>query len=164
MTPAGQRGRRTEPTRLSHVLVGTSGFSYPAWRGTFYPEELSAREMLGFYARQLGTVEINYTFQRFPKPELLTGWGRQTPAGFRFALKAPQRITHQLRSGNTYSEGLAKSLGENRYEVWTNECNGNPGYLRAILFGGLHRAGAKSLRVSVLSFDGHAATFDVAWQ
>jgi len=97
MTPVAQRARRTEPTRLSHVLVGTSGFSYPAWRGTFYPEELSAREMLGLYARQLGTVQINYTFQRFPKPELLTGWGRQTPAGFRFALKAPQRITHQLR-------------------------------------------------------------------
>ena len=97
MTPAGQRGRRTEPTRLSHVLVGTSGFSYPAWRGTFYPEDLSAREMLGFYARQLGTVEINYTFQRFPTPALLAGWARQTPAGFRFALKAPQRITHQLR-------------------------------------------------------------------
>ncbi|TMB05560.1 MAG: DUF72 domain-containing protein, partial [Deltaproteobacteria bacterium] len=97
MTGAEQRTRRAAPTRISHVLVGTSGFSYPAWRGTFYPEDLSAREMLGFYARQLGTVEINYTFQRFPTPALLAGWARQTPAGFRFALKAPQRITHQLR-------------------------------------------------------------------
>src|SRR5207249_4234825 len=68
MTSTEQRTRRAAPTRISHVLVGTSGFSYPAWRGTFYPEDLSAREMLGFYARQLGTVEINYTFQRLPTP------------------------------------------------------------------------------------------------
>src|SRR5207249_10205426 len=96
MTSTEQRTRRAAPTRISHVLVGTSGFSYPAWRGTFYPEDLSAREMLGFYARQLGTVEINYTFQRFPTPALLACWARQTPAGFRFALQAPQRINHRL--------------------------------------------------------------------
>jgi uncharacterized protein YecE (DUF72 family) len=53
--------------------------------------------MLGYYARQFGAVEINYTFQRLPAPALLTGWARQVPPGFRFALKAPQRITHQLR-------------------------------------------------------------------
>jgi len=97
MTPAAPRAGRTAPTRISHVLVGTSGFSYPAWRGSFYPEDLSAREMLAYYARQLGTVEINYTFQRLPTPALLTGWARQTPPGFRFALKAPRHITHQLR-------------------------------------------------------------------
>jgi len=84
-------------SRAARVLVGTSGFSYPAWRGAFYPEDLPARDMLGFYARQLGTVEINHTFRRLPTPALLTGWARQTPAGFRFALKAPQRITHVLR-------------------------------------------------------------------
>ncbi len=84
-------------TRAQRVLVGTSGFSYPTWRGTFYPEGLAARDMLAFYAGALGTVEINHTFRRLPTPALLTGWGRQTPAGFRFALKAPQRITHVLR-------------------------------------------------------------------
>ena len=83
--------------RGTRVLVGTSGFSYPAWRGTFYPEELPAREMLAFYARALGTVEINHTFRRLPTPALLAGWAQQTPTGFRFALKAPQRITHLLR-------------------------------------------------------------------
>src|SRR5207244_9746911 len=83
--------------RAARVLAGTSGFSYPAWRGSFYPDELPAREMLRFYARALATVEINHTFHRLPTPELLTGWARQTPAGFRFALKAPQRITHVLR-------------------------------------------------------------------
>jgi uncharacterized protein YecE (DUF72 family) len=83
--------------RAPRVLVGTSGFSYPAWRGSFYPDDLPAREMLAFYAGALGTVEINNTFYRLPTPALLTGWARQTPTGFRFALKAPQRITHHLR-------------------------------------------------------------------
>jgi uncharacterized protein YecE (DUF72 family) len=83
--------------RATRVLVGTSGFGYLAWRGSFYPEDMPAREMLHFYSRALGTVEINYTFRRMPTPALLTGWAGQTPAGFRFALKAPQRITHMLR-------------------------------------------------------------------
>jgi uncharacterized protein YecE (DUF72 family) len=84
-------------SRATRVLVGTSGFSYPAWRGTFYPEDLPAREMLAFYSRALGTVEINHTFRRVPTPALLLGWAQQAPTGFRFALKAPQRITHVLR-------------------------------------------------------------------
>jgi uncharacterized protein YecE (DUF72 family) len=83
--------------RTGRVLVGTSGFSYPAWRGPFYPPELPAREMLRFYARAFGTVEINNTFYRMPSAALLAGWRAQTPAGFRFALKAPQQITHRLR-------------------------------------------------------------------
>jgi uncharacterized protein YecE (DUF72 family) len=90
--------RETTPaTGTERVLAGTSGFSYPAWRGRFYPEDLPARQMLAFYAGELGTVEINNTFYRLPTPALLTGWAEQTPPGFRFALKAPQRITHQLR-------------------------------------------------------------------
>jgi len=96
----GGRGRQAGakgPTRRRRVLVGTSGFSYPAWRGSFYPEHLPARDMLAFYAGRLHTVEINHTFHRLPTPALLLGWARQTPAEFRFALKAPQRITHQLR-------------------------------------------------------------------
>src|SRR5205814_8497740 len=83
--------------RSPRFLVGTSGFSYPAWHGTFYPDDLAAKDMLAFYARALGTVEINHTFRRLPTPALLAGWARQTPAGFRFALKAPQRITHVLK-------------------------------------------------------------------
>jgi uncharacterized protein YecE (DUF72 family) len=103
-------------SRRPRVLAGTSGFSYPAWRGTFYPEALPPREMLAFYAGVLGAVEINHTFHRLPTPALLTGWSRQTPASFRFALKAPQRITHQLRlrdAGEAVSTfaGLAAGLG-----------------------------------------------------
>ena len=79
------------------IYTGTSGFSYPAWRGTFYPEKLPTTRMLEHYASQLGTVEINNTFYRMPKPETLTGWAALTPPGFRFAPKAPQQITHRQR-------------------------------------------------------------------
>lgn len=112
-----QPSRRSAGVRRApRVLAGTSGFSYPPWRGHFYPEDLPARDMLGFYARSLGTVEINHTFHRLPTPALLTGWARQTPPSFRFALKAPQRITHQLRlrdAGDVLSQfcNVAARLG-----------------------------------------------------
>ncbi|MEW6270975.1 MAG: DUF72 domain-containing protein [Thermodesulfobacteriota bacterium] len=76
------------------LRVGTSGFSYDAWRGSFYPEDLPASRMLSFYGRHLEAVEINNTFYRMPKAELLEGWAQQVPAAFSFALKAPRRITH----------------------------------------------------------------------
>jgi len=82
---------------LAEFLVGTSGFSYPAWRGPFYPEKLPAAGMLGFYAGAFPAVEINNTFYRMPAPTMLASWVAQTPAHFRFALKAPQQITHRLR-------------------------------------------------------------------
>jgi uncharacterized protein YecE (DUF72 family) len=87
-------GERAQPAEF---LVGTSGFSYPAWRGVFYPEKHPASAMLAFYAGVFGAVEINNTFYRMPSPDLLAGWTQQTPPGFRFALKAPQQITHRLR-------------------------------------------------------------------
>jgi len=77
--------------------VGTSGFSYPAWRGHFYPEKLPAAKMLAYYAERLTTVEINNTFYRMPKPEILATWAKATPAGFRFAPKAPQQLTHRQK-------------------------------------------------------------------
>ena len=79
------------------VWVGTSGFSYPPWRGSFYPAKLPAADMLGFYAQQLPTVEINNTFYRMPSPALLERWSAATPADFVFALKCSRRITHELR-------------------------------------------------------------------
>jgi len=82
---------------MAEFLVGTSGFSYPAWRGPFYPEKLPAAGMLAFYAGAFPAVEINNTFYRMPAPKMLASWVEQTPAHFRFALKAPQQITHRLR-------------------------------------------------------------------
>ncbi|HYX74662.1 MAG TPA: DUF72 domain-containing protein [Steroidobacteraceae bacterium] len=74
--------------------VGTSGYNYPEWKGSFYPEKLPATQMLGFYAQRFTTVEINYTFYRVPNTKILAGWDRDTPPGFRLTLKAPKRITH----------------------------------------------------------------------
>jgi uncharacterized protein YecE (DUF72 family) len=79
------------------ILVGTSGFSYAPWRGTFYPEKLPAEQMLAFYAQQLPAVEINNTFYRMPAPQMLQKWASDTPTGFHFALKSPRRITHERK-------------------------------------------------------------------
>jgi len=77
--------------------IGTSGFSYATWKGRFYPPDLASSGMLRFYSERLPAVEINNTFYRMPKTELLKGWSEQVPSGFSFALKAPRRITHQQR-------------------------------------------------------------------
>jgi uncharacterized protein YecE (DUF72 family) len=77
-----------------NVMTGTSGFSYTAWRGSFYPEKLPEAKMLAFYAGKLGAVEINNTFYKMPTPSMLEGWAAQTPDSFRFALKSPKLITH----------------------------------------------------------------------
>jgi uncharacterized protein YecE (DUF72 family) len=79
------------------LLVGTSGYSYAPWKGSFYPEKLPAAKMLAYYATQLPTVEINNTFYRMPAPELLQRWASETPDSFSFVLKSPKRITHDRR-------------------------------------------------------------------
>ncbi len=101
------------------VLIGTSGFSYPAWRGGFYPDKHPEAKMLAFYATRLATVEINNSFYRMPTAEVLGRWAAETPAGFQFAIKSPRRITHDLRLADTTSavERLAeatRALGEKR--------------------------------------------------
>ena len=78
-------------------LIGTSGYNYPEWRGSFYPEKFPTAKMLAFYAERFNTVEVNYTFYRIPTPALLDGWARGTPDGFTFTLKAPRRITHDSK-------------------------------------------------------------------
>ena len=79
------------------ILVGTSGYNYPEWKGGFYPSDLAASKMLPYYASKFPTVEINYTFYRMPTPKLIAGWRAQVPPAFRFTLKAPKRITHDKR-------------------------------------------------------------------
>ena len=79
------------------VTVGTSGYSYKEWKGTFYPDDLPAAKMLSFYASHFGTVEINNTFYRMPNEKLVTTWASEVPDGFTFVLKAPQRITHHKK-------------------------------------------------------------------
>lgn len=79
------------------IYAGTSGYSYPEWKGSFYPDDLPQRRFLEFYSNRLRTVEINNTFYRFPKTGLLENWRDSTPEGFIFAVKAVQGITHKGR-------------------------------------------------------------------
>jgi uncharacterized protein YecE (DUF72 family) len=76
------------------LWIGTSGFQYSEWKGNFYPEDLPTAKMLPFYAERFATTEINYTFHRIPAQKTIENWKTQTPEEFRFALKAPQKITH----------------------------------------------------------------------
>ena len=93
------------------LRTGTSGFSYAAWKGAFYPEGLPAREMLGFYAGRLPAVEINNTFYRLPRASVLASWAEQVPEGFRFAIKASRRITHfkRLKGAEDETEYLLRT-------------------------------------------------------
>ena len=79
------------------IWVGTSGYNYPEWKGTFYPQTLPAAKMLAYYAERFPTVEINYTFYRAPNEKILEGWNKATPNRFKLTLKAPKRITHDAR-------------------------------------------------------------------
>ncbi len=99
------------------IWVGTSGYNYPEWRGSFYPEKLATAKMLPSYAARPDTVETNYTFYRSPNPSILAGWSRQTPPRFRLTLKAPRRITHDARLRDCapslqYFLDTAATLGE----------------------------------------------------
>lgn len=80
-----------------HIRVGTSGYSYKEWKGTFYPEDLPAAKMLAYYGERFDSVEINNTFYRMPDAKMVSKWGEQVPEAFTFVLKAPQRITHQKK-------------------------------------------------------------------
>ena len=104
------------------LWVGTSGYSYKAWLGSFYPERLPAKEMLRFYASRLPAVEINNTFYRLPKESVLRNWAKQVSPEFRFVLKAPQKITHVKRLKEAGEEvkylfGAENSLGRNKGAV-----------------------------------------------
>jgi uncharacterized protein YecE (DUF72 family) len=80
-----------------NLYVGTSGYSYPEWKGSFYPRGLPARQMLRHYGEHFRAVESNYTFRSLPTEAVLDAWMAAVPVGFKFALKAPQQITHRKR-------------------------------------------------------------------
>jgi uncharacterized protein YecE (DUF72 family) len=86
------------------IHVGTSGFAYKEWKGKFYPEKISPKEMLRFYSNRLNTVEINNTFYHMPRKDLLASWAGQVSGDFVFALKAPQVITHIKQLRNVFEE------------------------------------------------------------
>lgn len=86
--------------------IGTSGWSYDEWKGSFYPEDLASDGMLSYYAERLHAVEVNNTFYRLPKRSVLEGWTEQVGEDFRFVLKASRRITHQGKLGEKGYEAL----------------------------------------------------------
>jgi uncharacterized protein YecE (DUF72 family) len=99
------------------IWVGTSGYNYPEWKGSFYPADLPAAKMLPYYAARFPTVEINYTFYRMPNEKLVAGWAAQTPLPYKLTLKAARRITHDNRLRNCGDLvrafcGVAGTLGE----------------------------------------------------
>jgi uncharacterized protein YecE (DUF72 family) len=120
------------------LYVGTSGFSYDEWKhGVFYPEGLKNREMLAYYASRFPSVEINYTFRRYPSEKSLTTWREQTPEHFRFTLKANQRITHFKRLADTDDDvrdflTAAKILGD-RLGTVLYQCPPSLHYDRALV-------------------------------
>jgi uncharacterized protein YecE (DUF72 family) len=98
------------------IRIGTSGYSYKEWKGSFYPDDLPAAKMLEFYASRFETVEINNTFYRMPDQKMLSKWTEQVPDRFTFVLKAPQRITHQKKLAGAEEDvqhffDVATSLG-----------------------------------------------------
>ena len=99
-----------------NIRVGTSGYSFPEWKGNFYPEKIAAKDMLKFYGERFPTVEVNNTFYRLPKESVLADWAKQVPDDFQFVLKASQRITHFARLKDvgdllTYLIRTASTLG-----------------------------------------------------
>jgi uncharacterized protein YecE (DUF72 family) len=86
------------------ILVGTSGFSYAAWRGIFYPEKLPQKSFLSYYSQHFKTTEVNNTFYRLPNPDVARNWYSEVGDGFRFTLKLSQRITHIKRLKDVESE------------------------------------------------------------
>jgi uncharacterized protein YecE (DUF72 family) len=93
--------------------VGTSGYSYKEWKGSFYPEKLPAKEMLPYYASKLSAVELNNTFYRMPQSSMVEGWKAQVPDHFRFSVKASQRITHfkRLKDAEAETKFLLDTVG-----------------------------------------------------
>lgn len=101
--PSGRSASRRSkklPEASGRILAGTSGYAYKEWKGSFYPDDLAADGFLSFYSERFPTVEINNSFYRFPSESALEGWASQVPAGFLFAVKANQRITHRSRLKN----------------------------------------------------------------
>ena len=82
---------------MAQVFVGTSGWAYPSWKPDFYPQKLAQKKFLNFYATQLNAVEVNFTFRQLVKESTLQNWLAETPATFRFTVKAHQVITHIKR-------------------------------------------------------------------
>lgn len=94
------------------LYVGTSGYSYKEWKGSFYPEKISASEMLSYYAARFPAVEVNNTYYRLPERSTVESWRKQTPKNFRFSVKAPRSITlyRRLKNVDAQTQQMLKTV------------------------------------------------------
>jgi uncharacterized protein YecE (DUF72 family) len=92
----------------SGLYVGVSGFSYPGWKGTFYPKDLKSEELLTFYSQKLNSVEINSSFYAPPTVAMIKSWASKTQDDFRFSIKSPRQITHILKLGKGSADSAKK--------------------------------------------------------
>jgi len=90
------------------VYVGVSGFSYPSWRGRFYPEATKSEGFLPYYSQRLESVEINSSFYAQPGAATVRNWSGLTSERFKFAFKAPRQITHIMKLGKDSGEVAVK--------------------------------------------------------
>src|SRR3954451_20409883 len=86
---------------MAQLFVGTSGWAYPSWKPDFYPEKLAQKKFLEYYTSRLNTVEVNFTFRQLVKETTIQKWLQESPAHFRFGVKAHQVITHIKRLKGT---------------------------------------------------------------
>jgi uncharacterized protein YecE (DUF72 family) len=124
---------------VERLSVGTSGWSYPAWRPGFYPAETAPEGFLAFYAARLPSVELNSTGYRLPAEEQFARWAASVPDGFRFAVKAPPRALRDVATFEERVRRLGDRLGPVRFVVESPRDDG----LLALLLG------STSLRVAL---------------
>lgn len=91
-----------------NLFVGVSGFSYPGWKGSFYPKDMKSEEFLPYYSEKLNTVEINSSFYAPPTPAMLKSWASKTKDNFQFSIKSPRQITHILKLGKGAADSAKK--------------------------------------------------------
>jgi uncharacterized protein YecE (DUF72 family) len=84
-------------TKKGKIYIGTSGWHYKHWVGTFYPEKTKDSEQLAFYLKYFKSVELNNSFYRLPKPRVFANWRKAVPADFIFAVKGNRYITHNKK-------------------------------------------------------------------
>ena len=140
------------PPRL---WAGASGYAFKEWKGTFYPEKIAPEAMLAWYAERLATVEINSSFYRMPKVDVLQHWAQATPESFRFAIKASKRITHDARLG---AEAAADPLAYLYKNLATLGAKRGPVLFQLPPF--LKRDTARLRAFLQLLPDGHRAAFE----
>jgi uncharacterized protein YecE (DUF72 family) len=94
-----------------NFFVGVSGFSYPGWKGNFYPRDLKSEDFLSFYSKKLNSVEINSSFYAPPSSAMIKSWSSKTQDGFKFSMKAPRQITHILKLGKGAADSAQRLDG-----------------------------------------------------